>query len=427
MKQGADGQGAFGRMRGTKRALLLLAAVCAALGVPWAARAQERVTIVGSDTMLILNNELASAFQKENPKVKVDVSGGGSSVGLRALLEGTVDLAASSRTMTMAEVEAFAQRHGGRRPWRIVVALDGLGIFVHDSNPVGQLTLEQLHGIFSGKLRNWRDLGGANRPIHVYTRDRQSGTREVLKERVLGKEEIMEEAHEVSTTALMMAAVSRSQGAIGYGGIAYSPGARIVRVVAEAGGRAHLPSAEEVAAATYPLSRPLQYYANPAKVAGGAELFLRWALSGAGQEVVKFVGYFPVTGSVLRVGGGPAPVKLTAANMKEHGLVMAVRYDQVPPGGEGQAWIESHVTVDVEFGPDGKAARDLEAVRVRVGDSVDAPLEVARDDTGLVRSARFRVRPTLVSETTILLEMKGAEAKPGTVFEARLADFESGE
>jgi len=182
-----------------------------------------------------------------------------------------------------------------------------------------------------------------------------------------------------------------------------------------------------VASAKYPLSRPLQFYANSGKISEGATAFLRRVLSTPGQEVVRFVAFFPLT----RQGPsgdatGIAPVKLSSANMKEHGFVMRVRYDQVPPKGGEIDWTEDYVMVDVAFDPSGGTAKDLRAVRVRVGDMADIPLELSRDEGGVVRGARFRVRPTLAPDTTLMLEV-GPPA-PGSVrtFQVHLGDFASG-
>lgn len=260
--------------------------------------ADETVWVEGSDTMLILGREWAREYREEQRGTRVRVSGGGSGRGIDALLRGKVDLAAASRKMKDSEKTVFRKRTG-HDPAEIVVALDGIGIYVHEHNPVTQLTFGQLAAVLNGQLTNWRLVGGYDRTIHVYTRDEHSGTRAFLREHVLAGGDFAEDAQEVSTTSMMTAAVSRDQGGIGYGGIAYAPAAKVVKLAIAKDGKALWPSRENVSRGNYPLSRPLHYYVDPGRLSAAARDYLSWVLSPEGQKVVVFVGYFQLPDTSL--------------------------------------------------------------------------------------------------------------------------------
>ncbi len=190
----------------------------------------EDVKIVGSDTLLILNQEWASDFMAANPEISVAVTGGGSGCGIKALIAGEADIAASSRSMTAEEVDQFKQAYNGREPWRLMVARDGLGIYLHSSNPVTSLTMEQLAGIFTGEIKEWKEVGGRDGQIAVITRDSESGTYGWVRENIMGGKKFPDDAVTVGSTSMVAATVARNRRAIGYGGVAYSPGANIIKL-----------------------------------------------------------------------------------------------------------------------------------------------------------------------------------------------------
>ena len=177
------------------------------------AAARNVVTIHGSDTMLILNKELAAVYNRRNTPLKFNIVGGGSELGIKALLEGKTDIAATSRAMKESEKAAFEQRTG-KRPMEIVIALDVIGVYVHNNNPVTRLTLSQLKGILAGEIRNWRDVGGLDRRINFYNRDRNSDTRVFIRDHMLAGKPFSTLAREVSSTSMVAACVARNQGAI---------------------------------------------------------------------------------------------------------------------------------------------------------------------------------------------------------------------
>ncbi|MBN1587106.1 MAG: phosphate ABC transporter substrate-binding protein [Candidatus Omnitrophica bacterium] len=263
----------------------------ALLVLPFESTAQNFIVLQGSDTMFHLNKRWAEEYSKINPNLKIEVSGGGSETGFDALMAGRIDIAAASRAMKESELLAFEDKFG-MRPVPFVVAMDGLGVYVHNTNPRSDLTVTDLAGILSGQIRNWSEVGGADRRIDIYSRDRHSGTRTYLKEQILQGKDFSDEMVEVPTTTSLIAAVSRNPNAIGYGGIfAYSEGAHVIRLKRQPEGEAVWPSVENVAAGTYPLSRPLHFYINPASMNKEVKAFVDWILTD-GQDYVQMVGYY---------------------------------------------------------------------------------------------------------------------------------------
>jgi phosphate transport system substrate-binding protein len=270
-----------------KRTLLALAA---ALAVAPAA-ASAAVTVKGSDTMVILAQRWAEEYMKKNPAKKVQVTGGGSGTGIAALINGTTDIASSSRAIKDAESAKVRDRYN-TMPTETAVAQDGVAVYVNEGNPVQQLTVEQLQGIYLGDVTNWKDVGGPDAPIVLYSRENSSGTYVFFKEHVLGNEDFAASAQTLPGTAAVVNAVSRERNGIGYGGAAYAKGVKELKVVAK-DGQAYLPSAENVKAGKYPLSRPLFMYTR-AKPQGEAKDFIDFCLSPAGQQIVTQVGYYPI-------------------------------------------------------------------------------------------------------------------------------------
>jgi phosphate transport system substrate-binding protein len=250
------------------------------------------LTIKGSDTMVILGQRLAEEYMKANPGAVVQVNGGGSGTGIAALINGTVDLAQSSREMKADEKEQAAKARGSavaEQP----VALDGLAVFVHASNPLQSLTIPQIRDIFQGKTTNWSQLGGPNAPIVLYGRESSSGTYDYFREHVLARGDFAPAVQTLQGTAAIINAVGRDKNGIGYGGIAYAKDVRPLAVAAE-GGQPVAPSEATVADGTYPLARKLYFYYSqnaPERVTK----FVQWSLTPEAQALVTRVGYFPLT------------------------------------------------------------------------------------------------------------------------------------
>ena len=259
------------------------------LALPGSAHAGP-VTLNGSDTMVILGQRWAEAFMKKHPAARLTVTGGGSGVGLASLIKGTTDIAMSSRPMKDAETRKL--RESTQAPaTQIAVARDGVTFYVHESNKVDALTEEQLRDIYLGDVTNWKQVGGADAPIIVYSRENSSGTYVFVKDNVLKGEDYTSSAQTLPGTAAVVNAVSKEKNGIGYGGAAYAKGVRELKV--KKGADAVAPTAENIQSGRYPLARDLYFYLRAAP-AGDAKAFIDFALSPEGQKLVTEVGYFPV-------------------------------------------------------------------------------------------------------------------------------------
>jgi phosphate transport system substrate-binding protein len=266
------------------------------------------VTIKGSDTMVIMGQRWAEAYMAAHPGTVIQVTGGGSGTGIAALINGTTDVCMASRPMKNEEKQQIQSKYG-RGPVEIMVAKDGLAVYLHESNPVAELGVDALKEIYSGRTTDWKDTGGRAAPITTYGRENSSGTYEYFKEHVLGGEDFAPAVQTLPGTAAVVNAVARDPNGIGYGGAAYAKGVKEVAVKPQGGGAGVLPSAENVRNGSYPLSRGLFFYLRE-EPEGALKEFIDYALSPAGQALVTEVGYFPVGGAEgapadTAPGGGP--------------------------------------------------------------------------------------------------------------------------
>ena len=247
--------------------------------------------------MVILAQKWAETYMGQKPGVKIQVTGGGTGTGFAALQNKTTELCNASRKIKSAEIakclEAF-----GKRPTEYKVALDGLSVYVAEENAVKELTLEQLELIFTGKIKNWKQVGGNDAPITVYSRENSSGTYEFFKEHVLKGKDFAASAQTMPGTAAVLQAVAKDKNGIGYGGAAYGAGAKHVAVKKDDASKAIEPTEENVVSGAYPIWRHLFIYVNPALDKGDIAAYLSWIRSDAGQKVVKEVGYFPLPGQL---------------------------------------------------------------------------------------------------------------------------------
>ncbi len=251
------------------------------------------ITVKGSDTLVILAQKWAEVYMGKHPETKIQVTGGGSGVGFAALQNQTTDIADASRPIKAKEVEACVKAFA-KRPREYKVAIDGLSVYVHNDNAIKELSLEQLEGIFTGRIKNWKDVGGNDAPITVYSRENSSGTYEFFKEHVLKGKDFAASAQTMPGTAALLQAVEKDKNGIGYGGAAYGQGARAIGVKKDADSKAVLPNEETVVGQTYPIWRYLYNYVNPALDKGEVAAYLNWIRSDEGQKIVKDVGYYPL-------------------------------------------------------------------------------------------------------------------------------------
>jgi phosphate transport system substrate-binding protein len=253
--------------------------------------AQAAVTVKGSDTMVILSQRWAEDYMKKNAGKKIQVTGGGSGTGIAALVNGTTDVANSSRKIKSDEVDKVRQRYSVL-PVETSVAKDGVALYVNEANTVSQLTVAQLKSIYQGDVTNWKQVGGNDAPIVIYSRENSSGTYVFFKENVLKGEDFAAGAQTLPGTAAVVNAVSKEKNGIGYGGAAYAKGVKEVKVVGK-DGQGYAPNAENVKSGKYPLARDLFVYTR-GKPQGEAKAFIDYALSPEGQALVVQVGYFPI-------------------------------------------------------------------------------------------------------------------------------------
>lgn len=252
----------------------------------------------GSDTIVNLALAWAERYQGEHPDIRISVTGGGSGTGLAALINGTVDLANASRQIKAEEISQAESN--GIQPVEYVVARDAIAIIVHPDNPVNELTLQQISDIYSGRISNWKEVGGEDRPIVRLSRETNSGTHVYFLETVLrlGKKDD-KTLFSMNTLLLpssegIISEVRQNPNAIGYDGLGYVPeDVKKIAVAKSAGEAAVLPSVETVNNETYPIARDLYVY-TAGEPTGILNIYLEWILSTEAQEIVLELGFVPV-------------------------------------------------------------------------------------------------------------------------------------
>lgn len=275
-----------------KRFIFYLAALAITCGLLTSARAGQ-ITVKGSDTLVILAQKWAETYMGQHADVKIQVTGGGSGIGFAALQNQTTDLCDASRKIKPAELQNCIKAFN-HKPNEYKVAMDGLSIYVNADSTVKELTLDQLKDIFTGKIKNWKEVGGPDLAITVYSRENSSGTYEFFKEHVLKGQDFASSAQTMPGTAALVQAVGRDKGGIGYGGAAYGSGVKHLSVKKDDSSPAVEPTEENVVNQSYPIWRYLYVYVNPALDKGEIGAYLNWIRSDDGQKVVKEQGYYPL-------------------------------------------------------------------------------------------------------------------------------------
>lgn len=278
--------------------LSLLLGACRPSAAPAPPSASAYIENRGSDTLVNLALAWAEAYQGLHPEVRVSVSGGGSGVGLTALTNGTLDLANASRPISSEELQQ-AQANG-IQPVEFVVARDAIAVIVHPENPVSQLTLQQLSGIYSGKINSWSEVGGEARPIVRLSRETNSGTHVYFLEAVvrLGQDD---NATLFSPDTLLLPSsegivneIRDNPNAVGYDGLGYVPDDLKVIALAPSPQEPYvLPSPATVDDGTYPVSRELYMY-TAGEPSGPLASYLEWILGPEAQAIVAELGFVPI-------------------------------------------------------------------------------------------------------------------------------------
>jgi phosphate transport system substrate-binding protein len=264
----------------------------------FAAPAKNSLQIKGSDTMVNLVQAWAEKFMEKNPQYFVAVTGGGSGTGLSSIISCTCDIAMSSRNIKGKEV-ALAKKKGVN-PYEIKVALDGLAVVVNPKNPVSKLTVDELAGIFTGRITNWKEVGGANAKIVILSREVNSGTHVYFKEHVLRKnnpnsrEEFSPRALLLPSSQAIADEIAQNPSAIGYYGMGYiSPKQKPISVAMDKKATYFAPTLDNVVKGIYPISRPLFLYTN-GKPQGLVKKFIDFVLSPEGQDIVLKIDFVPL-------------------------------------------------------------------------------------------------------------------------------------
>lgn len=253
----------------------------------------------GSDTIVNLALAWAETYQSQRPEVRISVTGGGSGTGLAALINGTVDIANASRQIKQEEIDDA--KANGVEPVEFIIARDAIAVIVNPENPVNQLTLQQISDIYSGKLTNWKEVGGDDRPIVKLSRETNSGTHVYFLETVLRMGNSDDETLFSMDTLLLpssegiIAEVRQNPNAIGYDGLGYVPEDLKMIAIAKEADQYVLPSIPTVNDKSYPIARDLYMYTN-GEPTGVIKEYLEWILSEEAQTIVAELGFVPVGG-----------------------------------------------------------------------------------------------------------------------------------
>ncbi len=248
--------------------------------------AGEQLVITGSTTVLPIAQFCAEEYMNAHEDADITVRGGGSGVGIAALIDGQCDIADASREIKTREIATAREK--GIEPMDHVVALDAIAAIVHPDVPVDNLTIDQIKDIYTGKITSWKTLGGPNKPIVVASRDVSSGTFEIFKEKVLSGDAVDESALKLASNQAVATTIASTPNSIGYIGLGYLTDK--VKAVEIEGVE---PTVENAQSEEYPIVRGLHMYTN-GEPKGTAKAFIDYVMSEEGQAIVAELGYVPV-------------------------------------------------------------------------------------------------------------------------------------
>ena len=285
--------------------IALTAVVCASFpsagcGSKRAPAIATTIQVKGSDTMVNIAQAWAEEYKKVEPGVEVEVSGGGSGVGIAALEKGTIDIADASRNMKPDEI-AQAKRNTGKEPKEFIVGYDALAVYVNKDNPLDEVTLDQLASVFAegGTVARWSQLGVtipgvSDNTIVRVSRQSSSGTYEFFREHVLNKRDFKLGSRDMNGSKEVVELVGNTKTAIGYSGMGYAtPSVKMLRLARKAGEPAIAPTVEHALNKSYPLARSLQVY-TLGEPEGAVKKYVEWMLSETGQKILQESGYVPI-------------------------------------------------------------------------------------------------------------------------------------
>jgi len=278
---------------------------CVSLGLIFsggALFAQKKMTqIKGSDTMVNLVQILAEAYMEKHPENLIAILGGGSGTGIAALINGTCDIANHSRPMKEKEIKMAMEK--GVKPYRFIIAVDGLSVIVNESNPIEKMTVDQIGAMYRGEIKNWKEVGGPNKPISLYGRQSNSGTYVFFQEHVLGKQNYSPHMKRMNGNAQIVEGVIQDKYGIGYVGVGYvldsksgnvRKGVKVLNVAKDASSHAYSPlDKAAVDSGNYPMARPL-FQSTNGKPKGAVLDFIRFEIGREGQKIVEREGFFTI-------------------------------------------------------------------------------------------------------------------------------------
>lgn len=258
-----------------------------ALAVSSCSREGARIVIKGSTTVLPITQKTAEVYKQTHPNISISIEGSGSGNGIKALIDGSCEIANASRQMKPEEIEKM--KTNGGVPKEIEVGIDMICPIIHPSNQVKNLTTAQLKGIFDGTITNWKQIGGKDDTIVVVSRDTSSGTYEVWHEKVMNKTDVRSDALLQASNGAVVTTVAENPKAIGYIGYGYiTENVKAIHV------NSVEPTLENGKSKAFPLSRGLYMYINEAKISDQAKAFIDFILSKDGQALVKDAGFIPL-------------------------------------------------------------------------------------------------------------------------------------
>ncbi|HPB47653.1 MAG TPA: PstS family phosphate ABC transporter substrate-binding protein [Exilispira sp.] len=270
-----------------KKILIFLLLITLVIISSSCSRDQETVVIKGSTTVLPIAQKATEVFYKKT-KIPVSLSGTGSGDGIKSLIDGTCDIANSSREIKKEEIELASSK--GIKIKEITIAYDMIVPIVHPSNKVNNLSIEQLKAIYDGSITNWKEVGGNDEKIVVISRDSSSGTFEVWESKVMNKTEVRADALLQASNGAVLTAVANNKNTIGYIGFGYLNSTVKMLWVNNIE-----PTIENGKSAVYPLSRKLYIYVNESKISGQTQKYVDFLLSKEGQQIVKETGFIPIS------------------------------------------------------------------------------------------------------------------------------------
>jgi len=267
---------------------------------------QKMIQVKGSDTMVNLVQILAEKYMEKNSKQPIAVLGGGSGTGVTGMINGTCDIANTSRDWKPKEIDQAWEK--GIKPRMFAVAIDGLSVIVNEKNPLTKLTMGQVGAIYRGEVKNWKAVGGLDQKVSLYGRQSNSGTYVFMMEHVLGNKPYSTDMKEMNGNAQIIEGVLTDVGAVGYVGVGYivdkatgkpMKGLKVLNISKDEKAEAFSPlDKAAVDSGTYPVSRPLWMATNGAPK-GTAAGFISWIISPEGQKAVESEGFYTVGGKLM--------------------------------------------------------------------------------------------------------------------------------